>query len=112
MISPLLANLYGIILENKINEWIEMEGKIAKGQIDFRRNHSTIDHLITFRMMEKECRNNNYELFCCFVYFQKSFDTVTRNNLWNRLEELKVPFELRVVMISVMFPIMIYIPEK
>ena len=31
MISPLLAKLYDIILEKKINEWLEMEGKIDKG---------------------------------------------------------------------------------
>ena len=31
--------------------------------------------------------------------FRKAFDIVPRNNLWNRLEELKVPFELRVVTI-------------
>ena len=38
-------------------------------------------------------------LFCCFVDFRKVFDTVPRNNLWNRLEEIKLPFELRVVAI-------------
>ena len=27
--------------------------------------------------------------------FRKAFDTLSRNNMWNRLEELKVPFELR-----------------
>ena len=31
--------------------------------------------------------------------FRKYFDIVPRNNPWNRLEELKVPFELRVVVI-------------
>ena len=31
--------------------------------------------------------------------FRKTFDIVPRNNLWNRLEELKVPFELRVALI-------------
>ena len=34
-------------------------------------------------------------LYLYIVDFRKSFDTVPRNNLWNRLEELKVPFELR-----------------
>ena len=43
----------------------------------------------------EECRNDKSNLFCCFVDFRKDFDTVPRNNLWNRLEELKVPFELR-----------------
>jgi len=30
---------------------------------------------------------------------RKAFDTAPRNNLWNRLEEIKVPFELRVAAI-------------
>jgi len=29
------------------------------------------------------------------VDFRKAFDMVPRYNLWNRLEELKVPLELR-----------------
>ena len=51
--------------------------------------------LVTFRIIAKECHNNKSGLFCCFVDFRKAFDTVPRNNLWNRLGELKVPFELR-----------------
>ena len=51
MISPLLAKLYGIILEKKINEWLEMEGKWDKGQAGFRRNHATTAHLVTLRII-------------------------------------------------------------
>ena len=87
MINPLLAKLYGIILEKKINEWIEMEGwlemegKWAKGQAGFRRNHSTIDHLFTLRIITEECRNNKFDLFCRYLDFRKAFDTIPRNNL-------------------------------
>jgi len=95
MISPILAKLYGIILEKKINGWLEMEGKRAKGQASFRRNHSTTEHLLTLRIIAYKWRNNNSYLFCCFVDFRKAFDTVPRSNVWNRLEELKVHFELR-----------------
>ena len=54
-----------------------------------------MDHLITLRIIAEECRNDKSNLFCCFVDFRKAFDMVPRNNLWNRLEELNVPFELR-----------------
>jgi hypothetical protein len=47
----------------------------------------------------EECQNNKTNLLCCFVDFRKVFYTVPRNNLWNRLEELKVYFELRVVVV-------------
>ena len=77
-----------------------MEGKQAKGQAVFRRHHSTTDHLATLRITAEECRNNKADLFCCLVDFIKAFDTVPGNNPWNRLEEIKVPFELRVVMLK------------
>ena len=63
-ISSILAKLYGIILEMKINEWLEMEGKHAKGQTGFRRNHSTM-----LRINSNECRNNKSDVFCYFVDF-------------------------------------------
>lgn len=95
MISPLLAKLYGIILEKKMSIWLEKEGMRAKVQACFRRHHSTIDHLITLRIIAEECCDHKSDLFCCFVDFRKAFDMVPRNNLWNRLEDLKVPLELR-----------------
>lgn len=99
MISPLLAKLYGIILERKLSIWLESEGKQAKGQACFRKQHSTTDHLVMLKIIVEECRNDKSNLLCCFVDFRKVFNTVPTNNLWNRLEELKVPFELRVVAI-------------
>ena len=76
-----------------------MEGKQDKVQEGFRRNHSTMDHLIMLRIIAEECCNNNSDLFCFFVDFRKDFDRVPRNNLWNKVEEHKVPFELRVITI-------------
>ena len=95
MISPLLAKLYVILLEKKLSIWLESEGKRAKGQAGFRRQHSTTDHLVTLRIIVEECLNDKSNRLCFFVEFRKAFDTVPINNLWNRLEELNVPFELR-----------------
>ena len=87
--------LYSIILEKKINIWLQSEGKYAKGQACFRRNHSTTDHLVMLRIIEEECRNNKFNLFCCFLDFREYFDTVPIKKLWNILKELKVPIDLR-----------------
>jgi hypothetical protein len=43
----------------------------------------------------EECHNNKTNLLCCFIDFRKAFDTVLRKNLWDRLEETKLPIELR-----------------
>ena len=97
MTSPPLAKLYGIILENKLSIWLESEEKQAKGQAGFRRQHSTTNHLVMLRIIVEECCNDKGNLLCCFVDFRKAFDMVPRNNLWNILEELNVPFELRLL---------------
>jgi hypothetical protein len=54
MISPILSKLYGIILEKKISLWLETHGKRDKGQDGFRRYHSTLDHIVTFRIIAEE----------------------------------------------------------
>jgi hypothetical protein len=91
MIKPILSKLYGSILENKISIWLESHRKRAKGHVGFRGYHSTMDHLITLMIIVEECCKNKTNLLCCFVDFRKAFDIVPRTNLWNKLEELKVP---------------------
>jgi hypothetical protein len=95
MISPLLSKLYGIILEKKINIWLEIHGKRAKGQDRFRSYHSPMDHLVMLRIIVEECRTNKTNLPCRFIDFRKSFVTMPRTNLWIRSREVKVTFELR-----------------
>jgi hypothetical protein len=99
MISSILAKIYGISLEKKISLWLESHSKRAKGEVGFRRYHSTVDHVVIFRIIAEEFCNTKTNLFCCFVDFRKDFDMVLRKNLWNRLEEIKVPLELRDVAI-------------
>jgi hypothetical protein len=56
-----------------------------------------MDHIVMLRIIVEECWNNKTNLLCCFINLRKYFDTILRTNLWNKLEEVKVPFELRVV---------------
>ena len=51
MISSILAKLYGITLEKKSNLLLEIHGKRAKVQTGFKRYHSTVDHIVTFRII-------------------------------------------------------------
>jgi len=46
------------------------------------------------------------------VDFRKAFDMVPRNNLWNRLEELKVPFKLSIAAIRLYGNVIAKIKDK
>jgi hypothetical protein len=48
----------------------------------------------------EEYSNNKINLLCCFVDFRKAFDTMPKMNLWNRLKNIRVSFELRVVAVT------------
>jgi len=67
--------------------------------VGFRRHCSATNHLVMLRIIVEECPNDKSNLFCCFMVFRKAFDTVPINKLWNILEELKVPIELRAITI-------------
>jgi len=81
MISHILAKLYGIILNKKISFWLERHGEISKEKSRFRRHYSTINHVVTLRIIAKECCNNNIDLLCYCVDFRKYFDIVPRDKL-------------------------------
>jgi hypothetical protein len=63
---------------------MEKELKVKAG---FRRYHSTMDHLVTLRIIAEECHNNKTDLLCCLVEFRKYFDIVPRTTFgigWKR----------------------------
>ena len=66
---------------------------LSHGQAGFRKHHSTIDHLVTLRVLMEESRLRSKGLYCCFVDFKKAFDMVPREHLWRRMEELEMPSE-------------------
>jgi hypothetical protein len=41
IVGPILAKLFAIILNKRLNEWAEQHGLCAKGQARFRKNYHT-----------------------------------------------------------------------
>jgi hypothetical protein len=85
MISLILAKLYGIILENKINMWLEIHGR-DKGHARFRIYHSTVDHLATLKIVREEFRNNKSISYVVLL---------TLENILTRYLELTFEEEIR-----------------
>ena len=56
MVGSCMSKLLGSILEQEISAWAEINDKRAKGQAGFRPKHSTIDHLISIRVLMEESR--------------------------------------------------------
>ncbi|MCO5582230.1 hypothetical protein L7F22_036122 [Adiantum nelumboides] len=94
MIGPILAKLYGAILEEELSSLAEGEGMRTPGQAGFRRAFSTIDHIFTLRCLIDQTRVRKRRLYSCFVDFRKAFDTVPKERLFRRLAALGIGEEM------------------
>ncbi|MCO5594472.1 hypothetical protein L7F22_048502 [Adiantum nelumboides] len=94
MIGPILAKLYGTVMEAALSTLAEGEGLRAAEQAGFRRAFSTTDHIFTLQCLIDQARVKKRRLHCCFVDFRKAFDTVPRERLFKRLAALKVGDEM------------------
>ena len=57
MIGHTLAKIYGSVLERQLSTYTEADGLRAIGQAGFRRQHSTLDHIFTLRVVIEEARS-------------------------------------------------------
>ena len=83
----IISKIYTSILTERIYNWAEREGKIVPEQAGFRKEYSTTDHIYTLSKLVSNCLfgNKRKKVYCAFVDFQKAFDTVDRNKLWQIL---------------------------
>ena len=82
IVSLLMAKLFGCKMELKMSVWTQKNSKRAYGQANFRKHHSTIDHLVTLRALTEESHLRGNNSNCCFVQFKKSFNKLLREHLW------------------------------
>lgn len=63
----------------------------ATRQAGFRKGYNCADHIFVLRTVIQLMRAQCKVFHCCFVDFQKAFDTVPRTKLWNTLRQMGVP---------------------
>ncbi len=80
--GPVLAKVFAMILEARLNSWAEERGVRARGQASFRKDLCTTDNLYILRTLIKQNTHKGKKVYCYFVDFHKAFDTVPRDLLW------------------------------
>jgi hypothetical protein len=90
MVRLILAKLFAMILDKRLNEWAEQHGLRAKGQVGFRKDYRTIYQLFILRILIEQIKAKKEPLYCCFVDLKKTFDIVPREVLWHVLAGLWV----------------------
>ena len=74
------------MLDNRLRKWAESNDIIHDCQYGFRQKRSTVDLVfILSSIVNKVIKQERRKLYCSFVDFQKAFDLVYRNGIWQKL---------------------------
>jgi len=87
-IRLILAKLFVMILDKRLNEWVQQHGLRAKGQAGFRKNYHTTNLIL--RTLIEQSKAKKKPLYYYFVDLKKAFDIVLREILWQVLASLGV----------------------
>jgi hypothetical protein len=83
-----LAKLYSLIMLQRLDAWAEGQGKRAKGQAGFRHGRSAADNIFILQHVLERSRARGRRAYCAFIDFQKAYDSVDRDLLWQALRSM------------------------
>src|SRR6218665_1429463 len=69
---------------------VRTEEHLADEQAGFRKDRSTVQQILTPRLIWDKARRKGKKIFNCFVDFQKAFDSIDQNVLWAVLDSYGV----------------------
>ncbi|KAH7708500.1 hypothetical protein AAVH_24255 [Aphelenchoides avenae] len=81
-------------------------------QAGFRSGYCTLDHLQTMNQLQKKAREFGRHLCVVFIDYEKAFDTVEVNAVWNALDERSRVVLLRFWRSVVVDPRHVRLPEE
>ena len=80
-----------MVLNNRLNKFLEENQIIEKVQIGFTKNTRTSDHMFILKsLFDKYTNMEGGKLYACFVDFQKAFDYVIHPGLQVKLKEINI----------------------
>ena len=84
-----ICKVYTKILKNRMYNYLD--NAQSPEQAGFRRNYSTIDHLFTVNQLIEKTNEYRINAYILFIDFEKAFDIVNLEYLWNALARQGIP---------------------
>jgi hypothetical protein len=81
---PTAYKLFANIIRNRLNEHTGEE--IIEEQCGFRKGCSCTDAIFTVQQIMEKRKEHNLPLFILFVEYEKAYDNVNREKLWEMME--------------------------
>ena len=81
-LSNICGKLFSIVINRRLQEWVEENDITGGHQAGFKKGHSTVDHMFTLLALVQKQFSLNRKLYVAFIDFEKAFDSINRNLLW------------------------------
>ena len=65
------STLYGSIINNRLQDWIEQNNLMGECQAGFKKDYSTVDHMFTLMAMIQKQFALNRKLYVAFIYLRR-----------------------------------------
>lgn len=80
-----LGKLFTSILNERLQKYSNEFDLICENQAGFRKTYSTVDNIFVLYCLISLTNIMKKKLYCIFIDFEKAFDKVWRNGLWNKM---------------------------
>ena len=87
-LAPASYKLICALINNRLTEWTESNNILADERNGFRSGRSTIDHISSLTNIIETRKLKRKQTFTAFIDFKKAYDSINRNLLWSKLEDL------------------------
>ena len=79
---PYLAKIFSLCLRNRLHKYCEDENVFKDCQFGFRDKKSTVDCVFILYNFIQKILASKTQLYCAFIDYQRCFDTVIHEALW------------------------------
>ena len=80
-----LGKLWTSCINSRLTKYVKDRSIIGEEQAGFREGYSTNDHVFVLNELINIYIQKKKRLYCCFIDYQKAFDTINRSALWGKL---------------------------
>ena len=84
------GKLFTSVLNERLQVFSERFNLICENQAGFRKDYSTIDNIFLLHTLVSPSNLYKKKLYCIFIDFEKAFDKVWRNGLWNKMLQSQI----------------------
>ena len=99
-VLPVISKIFGRILINRIKNGVDKV--LRKEQAGFREKRSTTEQIFVLRNILEQANEWRAPIYIHFVDFEKAFDSVHREGLWNIMGAYGIPRKL-ITMVKAMY---------